>query len=277
MLTIHLETRNLGGRREQVPLAEYDPDLDDVRTLLADACALLVERDCVSLHVAGFGEPIWPVTADADLPPLLEQLPDVIWAMGRQEKFELALYSEKVQRTLCFVPEGAVVHVRCTSQTAWEPEPALTSLSQSACFGMLNDLRQAFIRAVRTALPAHAEHPWFVAWTQATTLSHATRAPAYEPSVSGFGIDLDDLNFEDSPDSHVPESIHGVPAAQPYTLKITPSGASRLALVPDAATAHTVRLSMLMAGYHGPEITIEFDAANRPVGVLVDPPDRAQG
>lgn len=276
MLTIHLETRNLGGRPGSAPRPEYDPDFDDVRTLLADACALLVERDSLILHVAGFGQSIWPVTASDDLPALLEQLPDVIWAMGRQESFTLDFYSEKLQRSLNFVPEGASVAVRCETQTDWTPEPAQTTVSQSACFGMLNDVRQGFIGAVKAALPHHAEHPWFQAWTKATSLTAATKPPAHQPSVSGFGIDLDDLDFEDAPDSMAPTSIAGAdssipPAAPDARYQLDVSGeTARLQIVPDpGATAHSVPLKMLLAGYNGPEITVEFDADNRPIAIVV--------
>ena len=275
MLTLHLDTRNLGGRPGQAPIPEYDEDLDDVRTLLTDACAQLVERDSLELHVAGFGQSIWPASAAEDLPALLEQLPNVIWSMGRQEQFEIVFYSEKLQRTLRFEPGGATVAVACESETDWAPEPNHTTMSQSACFGMLNDVRQSFIRAVKTALPHHAAHPWFRAWMHATSLTAATRPPIHEPSVSGFGIDLDDLDFEDAPDSLVPDSLPALraaapqsePPAHPYAMEVTVE-AVRMVLSPEP-TAHTVRLGMLLGGYSGPEISVEFDGNNRPVAVVV--------
>jgi hypothetical protein len=276
LLTIHLATRNLGGRPGQAPVPEYDEDLDDVRTLLIDACALLVERGSLELHIAGFGQSIWPVTAGEDLPALLAQLPTIIWSMGRQEQFEIELYSERVQRTLQFIPEGASVTVNCRSETGWEPEPDHTTLSQSACFGMLNDVRQGFIGAVKSALPHHAAHPWFRAWIHATSLTAATRPPVHEPSVSGFGIDLDDLDFEDAPDSMAPDSLPSFsatpkapPAPHAFALEVTADAARMVIRDAPGGTSHTVRLSMLLGGYAGPEITVEFDGSNKPIAIVV--------
>lgn len=155
------------GRDEHV----YDPELDDIRSLLMNICETLSEVGDAQFLVSGFGQSRWPVTVDTDLSVLLEQLPEVRKALRSGDtRFTLDFYEQGVERGLRFERRSDTLLVTCESWHAtWKPSPAMATMSVRRLEAMLDALTKRFVRCARVACPHEVTHPWFVAWCDATT------------------------------------------------------------------------------------------------------------
>lgn len=72
----------------------YDPELDDVRSILADVCELA--SDAGRFIVAGFGQDRWAVDVSTDLLVLMEQLPEAFIAMESGAPFAIDFYEQGI-------------------------------------------------------------------------------------------------------------------------------------------------------------------------------------
>ncbi|MEU7556488.1 hypothetical protein AB0B01_29905 [Streptomyces sp. NPDC044571] len=151
------------------PSAELPPDLvaielsDDYESLAMDACQLLSETDARFI-ISGFGQEEWPVNISYDLSSVMEQLPEAIDSLRTDRPAEIDLYGQGIERCLTFVPAGDTTEIRCTSGTAWQPDPEVEILSRTAALELLTGLAGDFGAALRRAAPELAMRTPFAKW-----------------------------------------------------------------------------------------------------------------
>lgn len=81
---MHLKLSRLNHSIKATHFRAYDTELDDIRSILMDACRLLEHH--VIFVVSGFGQDRWPVDTGTDLPVFLEQLPHVLKAVKDRDR-----------------------------------------------------------------------------------------------------------------------------------------------------------------------------------------------
>lgn len=140
----------------------YDPAVDDVRSILFDACGAL--SDYCRFHLSGFGDASWPVDVATDLCVFLEQLPAAVAAIRQGERAELDLYEQGVERRLDITPADGHCTIECTSLGAWVPAYEAERLERDALIEMLTTLLSEFMKALTVVAPSLATHPWVLAW-----------------------------------------------------------------------------------------------------------------
>lgn len=100
-------------------LTRYDEELPSVSDLPNDDFALIIEsckwleRTDAQFHVGGFGDDDWGLDTRSDLSYFLEDLPDAVRDLRRNEEFQIGVMSQGVERQLVFIPAGSNVTIRC--------------------------------------------------------------------------------------------------------------------------------------------------------------------
>jgi hypothetical protein len=150
--------------KEQLPsisLEAFDPELDDVRSILAQLC----EKASGSLEfsMSGFGL-TWPVDAQFDLPPLLEQFPEVSAALDTFSRFEVDFYEQGIERKLEFCPDNEVKYnVNCKTlfdeKIGHQEVCSLVELK-----GTFWRLKSIFCAFIAEAAPESLEAPCLKEW-----------------------------------------------------------------------------------------------------------------
>jgi len=140
----------------------YDPAVDDVRSILSDACQAL--NDYGRFHISGFGDASWPLDVATDLCVFVEQLPAAVAAIRQGKVAEIDLYEQGVERRLEITPVDDHCTIECTSSGSWVPDSETERLERDALIGMLTTLLSDFMQALAVVAPALAAHPWILAW-----------------------------------------------------------------------------------------------------------------
>ena len=150
----------------------YDEGLDDIRSLLSDACEVLEESQALAFHVEGFGQSDWPVDVSTDLLTVIEQLPALLsWLdSGHAGEFPLDFYEQGIQRSLIFQRMNTDVRATCISGTEWHPVPKDEFIELSNLDYMFTELVRTFVRSVNRICPDVAGHEWFHAWCRPESL-----------------------------------------------------------------------------------------------------------
>jgi hypothetical protein len=144
----------------------YDPDEDDVRSILMDVCDALEPGS--EFAVSGFGQDVWPVDVTTDLAVFLEQVPKALHAIKERKSAEIEFYEQGVERLIAFEPEGARYLAICeTWSTTWQPHPSIEEISAASLEQMLLAARDEFMRVLTTMAPSLANHTWISEWLRA--------------------------------------------------------------------------------------------------------------
>lgn len=142
---------------------QYDPELEDVRSLLVDVCRS-VEHSSGRFVVSGFGQENWPVDIGTDLSVFLEQIPDALGAIESGVETEIDFYEQGIERVITFTPCENTYHASCASRTNWQPDPEVEKIESAHLKQMLIDVRNEFLRMVRMVAPELCEHEWIKEW-----------------------------------------------------------------------------------------------------------------
>jgi hypothetical protein len=148
--------------KKRMVVPEYEPELDDVRSILRDVCGELAGQ--TRFVIAGFGQDPWPVDVVADLSVFLEQLPRVLAAVSSSRPVVLDFYEQGIARRLRFEPAGEFYSVACTSREHWQPHPDIAIIERVALQKMLLRVRDEFMRSMRAIAPSLAGHSLIVDW-----------------------------------------------------------------------------------------------------------------
>ena len=140
----------------------YDPDEDDVRSILIDVCRAIGARG--EFVVSGFGQARWPLDMQTDLPIFLEQLPSALRAINEGGAAEIDFYEQGIERSIALVPAKGGYVAKCVSRTGWQPSPAVEELSRDELEEMLLVTRERFMRAFTDMAPELARHQWIRQW-----------------------------------------------------------------------------------------------------------------
>ena len=159
---MRIEARFPSAVNVRLSVRYYDPELDDIRSVLSDVCHAVESQG--KFAISGFGQECWPVDFGTDLVVLLEQLPSLINAIYSRSSATLDLYEQGIERTLTFKPVADRYEVTCASRSEWQPNPKTESVSVEELERMLLKIRHEFLRLVRDIAPDLAEHPWLHEW-----------------------------------------------------------------------------------------------------------------
>jgi hypothetical protein len=144
----------------------YDPELDDVRSILMDVCEAL-EGNAV-FSVSGFGQDVWPVDVRTDLAVFMEQLPEILAAIGSGRATVLDFYEQGVERTIGFTPAGGDYLLSCVSATSWVPDGTPHCMERVRLQQMMSAIQGRFLAFVGAAAPELLNHDWLRTWLQHT-------------------------------------------------------------------------------------------------------------
>lgn len=140
----------------------YDPELEDIRSILTDICRAIETSG--EFIVSGFGDNKWPVDVGTDLAVFLEQLPDVLNAIRVEADTEIDFYEQGIERTITLTPDADGYFASCISRTKWQPNPRFEKIDLSLLRKMLIEFRDEFVRIMRLVAPELYEHPWMKSW-----------------------------------------------------------------------------------------------------------------
>ncbi len=149
-----------------VPRA-YDPELDNITSVLSDLCAHLDDRRCLEFAVS-IGDVRLPVDVWIDLCTLLEQAPGVIRSLGSGKDCNLDFYEQGPQTFLRFEFRSGLCllsgmsYDRRISVDSVEVDPE--AISQ-----MLRSVVATFMAAATHASPADVQGVWMRDWLGADT------------------------------------------------------------------------------------------------------------
>jgi hypothetical protein len=159
---VHIDLRVPETAAARLLTRTYDPELDDVRSILVDLCRGIENQ--AEFVFSGLGEQHWPVDVGTDLPIFLEQLPAILHSVRSRSATEIDLYGQGIGRTINLSPAGESYVATCSSSEAWQPHPAVEHIEGESLEGMLNRVQENFIGYVRQAAPTLSKHEWLRAW-----------------------------------------------------------------------------------------------------------------
>lgn len=164
--SMHLKLSITSANHKEDTFRAYDTDLDDVRSILIDACRLL--EDHTVFLVSGFGQDKWPVDTGTDLPVFLEQLPGVLKALKNMKETEIDFYEQGIERTIRLTPSDTEGNysAHCTSRLDWTPDPDCEPMDRDTLLEMLSAILNDFILSITQLSPSIIGHPWIKSWKE---------------------------------------------------------------------------------------------------------------
>jgi hypothetical protein len=146
---------------QRLAVRTYDPELDNVGSILHDVCDHLHEH-----HLAELTYRIGDVYEGADvrvaLCVVLEQLPAAITAIAEHRDFEIDNYEQGFETKLAFAWRGE--DYAMTISRHWTELPDPLAITADEVLGVLVHLRASFMTALRRVAPELEQHPWIQAW-----------------------------------------------------------------------------------------------------------------
>ncbi|MDR2031587.1 MAG: hypothetical protein LBP86_04875 [Azoarcus sp.] len=155
-----LFVKDLSGIR--VPDRTYDPELEDVGSILTDICRELEYG--LEFVVSGFGQDRWPVDVSVDLAIILEQFPEIFCAIREGTQLNIDFYEQGVERYIKLTPDKEYYVAECTSISKWQPNPNVERIHRSNLEKMLLDIKETFISVLEKVAPNLLRHIWIQKW-----------------------------------------------------------------------------------------------------------------
>ncbi|WP_438024154.1 hypothetical protein [Sorangium sp. So ce233] len=144
--------------------AQYDPELDDLGSVLRDICETL-EAAGVGFLVRVCSEAYWPVTVRTDLLVVVEQLGVVLASLAQDQVGKLDFYEQGIERVVSLVPKDGSLLVQCSDLVVKATSRTESVLvPREAVIKELIGLADGFLRVSRACCEQLASHPWFVEW-----------------------------------------------------------------------------------------------------------------
>jgi hypothetical protein len=138
-------------------------DLNDYEVSIMNACELMANSG-LRFKISGFGLDEWPLDIPYDLSVFMEELPGMLNSIIHGEEHEFYFYSQGIERTIIYSPQGELVELRCISATSWVPDPDVEIASFDALVAMLKELAIDFGKAITAAGGAISETEPFRSW-----------------------------------------------------------------------------------------------------------------
>ena len=159
---MHIEVRFPTEALTYTGVRTYDPEADDIRSLLADVCDCIAESG--QFIVSGFGQDPWPTDVGTDLPVLLEQLPEALDAIESSRDFKIDFYEQGLERTIEFSFAGACYVATCASFGSWQPTRNPEPIAAPELEKQSLDIREGFMRLLKRDFHELAESPFIQSW-----------------------------------------------------------------------------------------------------------------
>ena len=159
-----ISPENIKPDPDEAETAEYDDELDDVRSILRDICSSLQQVDGVVFKIMA-GSPI-PVSVRRDLCIVMEQLADVLQGLRKRVKTSLDLYEQGIEECLVFNTKSdreVLVERRPLVGSSEIPATPLC-VQHGMLLDMLSELATRFLACARVRCPVRTQHPWFTSW-----------------------------------------------------------------------------------------------------------------
>ncbi|WP_437710858.1 hypothetical protein WMF45_37975 [Sorangium sp. So ce448] len=150
--------------RSEIGQLEYDPELDDLGSVLRDICEAL-EAAGVGFHVRVCSDEYWPVTVRTDLLVVIEQLGDALGLLAQGQVGKLEFYEQGVERVVLLTPCGGEFLIQCNDLIVKPTSHTDTvSVSCELVLKELVGLADDFLRVSKICCGQLASHHWFVEW-----------------------------------------------------------------------------------------------------------------
>lgn len=142
----------------------FDPELDNVVTILSEVCGAL--NSAGELTIEGFGLGRWYTDIRTDLAILLEYLPVALKSISDGRNFDIVFFEQGLERQLEFVAEGDeyVATGRQLKGGQQELGTAIETIGREQLSAMLSGVMDEFLRALRELYPYLLTHPWMRDW-----------------------------------------------------------------------------------------------------------------
>jgi hypothetical protein len=149
---------------EEVETAEYDDELDDVRSILRDVCSSLQQVGGVVFNVIA-GSPI-PVSVRRDLCIVMEQLADVLDGLHSRVETSLDFYGQGIEERLVVITQSdrEVLVERRPLVGPSRIDAIPLCIKRGVLLDMLAELATGFLTCARARCPIRTQHPWFTSW-----------------------------------------------------------------------------------------------------------------
>ncbi|CAH8768851.1 hypothetical protein [Paenibacillus dendritiformis] len=153
---------------------EYDDELDDETSIISDICKYLHQTKNIEFIVSGFGSELWPVDCTFDLPLIIEELPEIIQNLNKNEyNFRLGFYEQGLMREIVFREEGGKIQLECKSLIpGWLPSPSHIVMEKLDVKKMIEELFENFITYSKKVCPELLNEKIFRDWVRLYNLSH---------------------------------------------------------------------------------------------------------
>lgn len=143
----------------------YDMELDDESSILFDICDLFNKTSGMKFMVSGFGQDEWPVDCKYDLVGVMEELPEIIRHINRDDyNFRLYLYEQGVEREIIFKETDGNVSLTCLSNTNWIPKPSTIEMSKEEVEKIFKNLYLDFVFFSTNLCGKLIKHPLLSNW-----------------------------------------------------------------------------------------------------------------
>lgn len=143
----------------------YDEELDDVRSVIADACEILSQSNSIRFVVQGFSDEIWPVDVATDLAVVLEQLPSAVTSLRESIPFAIDFYEQGIERVIRVSGSSDDVDLECVSRhPTWQPSIQSMTMSREILLQMFRDLADVFYTLLHKVCEDLASQRWLVEW-----------------------------------------------------------------------------------------------------------------
>jgi hypothetical protein len=144
---------------------EYDNELDDGRSVIADICEIFADTEKIQFIVSGFGDRQWPVDCRFDLPVIIEQLPEIISKIKNNDfNFILDFYEQGIEREINFEGDKDSVSLECISRNSWIPEPSKIVMEKGEVNKIFNMLYEDFLSYSKILCNDLANHYLLKEW-----------------------------------------------------------------------------------------------------------------
>lgn len=161
-LSMTLEHR--GWPHPPRPERRYDPEHDNIMSLLADVGEALASDRTIRFKVSGFGDDAWPVDIRTDLVVVVQQVPAAIASLRSARELDLDFFEQGVERFIHGAVRGTSVTLTCRSFTKWEPNPSTVEMEVEPLLAMLVAFLAEFESLLGACCPWAPSHPWVVDW-----------------------------------------------------------------------------------------------------------------
>jgi len=144
---------------------ENDKEFNDSLSILYNICENFEQCGKIFFEVGGFGQDSWPVDCRFDLLSVIEQVPDIVRKIRRnQYNFVLDFYEQGIERKIVFKDNYSNIEMSCESRLGWNPDPKKITMDKEAIKNIFIKLYEDFLLCARSLCKNLIEQPLLKEW-----------------------------------------------------------------------------------------------------------------